>query len=248
MGANAQTSVPTFTAGEILTAANMNISARTGIPVFATSTTRDDAFGGSGEKTLAEGQFAYLEDSNTTQYYDGASWQAVGTAPGMKLITTVTISAAATTNVNNCFTSTYKNYLILSNLTTSANTGISIRLRVGGTDDTTANYNVGYHYGQVSGGAGNGFVNSSGQQEFDMMISNLNRAANFNMIVANPQITDYTTLSFNNLMAEGSTTGFYSFRGGGSFNQTTSFDGFSIFTGGAPTISGTINIYGMAIV
>ena len=37
MGANAQTSVPTFTAGEILTAANMNISARTGIPVFATT-------------------------------------------------------------------------------------------------------------------------------------------------------------------------------------------------------------------
>ena len=78
MGANAQTSVPTFTAGEILTAANMNISARTGIPVFATSTTRDAAFGGTGEKTLAEGQFAYLEDSNTTQYYDGAAWQSVG--------------------------------------------------------------------------------------------------------------------------------------------------------------------------
>lgn len=77
MGANAQTSVPTFTAGEILTAANMNISARTGIPVFATSTTRDAAFGGTGEKTLAEGQFAYLEDSNTTQYYDGAAWQSL---------------------------------------------------------------------------------------------------------------------------------------------------------------------------
>ncbi len=74
MGANAQTSVPTFTAGEILTAANMNISARTGIPVFATTTTRDAGFGGTGEKTLAEGQFAYLEDSNSTQYYDGASW------------------------------------------------------------------------------------------------------------------------------------------------------------------------------
>ena len=79
MGANAQTSVPTFTAGEILTAANMNISARTGIPVFADSTARDAAFGGTGEKTLAEGQFAYLEDTNATQYYDGSNWQAVAT-------------------------------------------------------------------------------------------------------------------------------------------------------------------------
>ena len=78
MGANAQTSVPTFTAGEILTAANMNISARTGIPVFADSTARDAAFGGTGEKTLAEGQFAFLEDTNATQVYDGSVWQAVG--------------------------------------------------------------------------------------------------------------------------------------------------------------------------
>ena len=83
MGANAQTSVPTFTAGEVLTAANMNISARTGIPVFADTTARDAAFGGTGEKTLAEGQFAYIEASNATQYYDGSSWQSVGTTPGL---------------------------------------------------------------------------------------------------------------------------------------------------------------------
>jgi len=79
MGANAQTSVPSFTAGEVLTAANMNISARTGIPVFADTTARDAAFGGTGEKTLAEGQFAYLENTNATQYYDGSAWQAVAT-------------------------------------------------------------------------------------------------------------------------------------------------------------------------
>lgn len=78
MGANAQTSVPTFTAGEVLTAANMNISARTGVPVFANSTARDAAFGGTGEKVLAEGQLAYLEDSNIVQYYDGASWSTLG--------------------------------------------------------------------------------------------------------------------------------------------------------------------------
>ena len=76
MGANAVTTVPVYTAGEVLTAADMNIT-NSGIPVFATTTTRDAAFGGAGEKTLAEGQFAYLEDTNTTQYYDGAAWQSV---------------------------------------------------------------------------------------------------------------------------------------------------------------------------
>jgi hypothetical protein len=75
--ANTQTSVPVFTSGQVLTAQQQN-QINTGIPVFADSTARDAAFGGTGEKTLAEGQFAFLEDTDTTQYYDGSSWQAVG--------------------------------------------------------------------------------------------------------------------------------------------------------------------------
>ena len=45
--ANTQIKVPLFAAAEVLTAANMNISAGTGIPVFATTVTRDAAFGGA---------------------------------------------------------------------------------------------------------------------------------------------------------------------------------------------------------
>ena len=78
MGANAQTTVPTFTAGQVLTADQQNQSARTGVPVFATTTTRDAAFGGAGEKTLAEGQLCYLESTNKVQYYDGAAWANLG--------------------------------------------------------------------------------------------------------------------------------------------------------------------------
>jgi hypothetical protein len=77
MGANAQTSVPLFVANSVLTAAQQNISAATGVPVFSTSVTRDAAFGGS-NKALAEGQLCYLEASNIVQYYDGAAWATVG--------------------------------------------------------------------------------------------------------------------------------------------------------------------------
>ena len=78
MGVNAQTSVPLFTAGEVLTAANQNISAGTGVPVFATTTTRDAAFGGTGEKVLAEGQTCYIEAApNRLQIYDGATWRPI---------------------------------------------------------------------------------------------------------------------------------------------------------------------------
>ena len=60
MGANAQTTVPTFVASQVLTAAQVN-QINTGVPVFADSTARTAAFGGSGEKVLAQGQLSYLE-------------------------------------------------------------------------------------------------------------------------------------------------------------------------------------------
>ena len=72
MGANAQTTVPTFTTGQVLTADQQNQSARTGVPVFATTTARNDAFGGTGEKTLAEGQLCYVEGTGL-QTYNGSA-------------------------------------------------------------------------------------------------------------------------------------------------------------------------------
>lgn len=98
MGANAQTSVPAFTAGQVLTAAQMT-QVNTGIPVFADSAARDAAFGGAGEKTLAEGQMAYLEDTNATQYYDGSSWAAVAGGKILQVVSTTktdTFSASVT--------------------------------------------------------------------------------------------------------------------------------------------------------
>ena len=86
MGANAVTTVPVYVAGEVLTAADLNIT-NSGIPVFADSTARDNSFGGTGEKTLAEGQTCYLEDSNIVQYYDGSSWATL--APTASAISAV---------------------------------------------------------------------------------------------------------------------------------------------------------------
>jgi hypothetical protein len=87
MGANAQTTVPTFTSGQVLTADQQNQSARTGVPVFADTTARDAAFGGAGEKTLAEGQLCYLEDTNKVQYYDGAAWANLGSVTNVEAFT-----------------------------------------------------------------------------------------------------------------------------------------------------------------
>ena len=110
MGANQQTSVPAFTAGQVLTA-QQQTEINTGVPVFADATARDAAFGGTGEKVLAEGQLCYLEDSNVVQYYDGSSWQTL--APQTQKIvqivtgsTSTAVTSSSTTFVDTGLTAT----------------------------------------------------------------------------------------------------------------------------------------------
>lgn len=114
MGANAQTAVPVFTAGQVLTAAQVT-QINTGIPVFATTTTRDAAFGGTGEKTLAQGQTCYIEATSTYQSYNGSAWVALTTAPGLVLVKSETVgSAVSSVTVTSCFNATYDSYKIMA--------------------------------------------------------------------------------------------------------------------------------------
>ena len=84
--ANTQTTVPTFIPGQVLEASQLVNSAATGVPVFATTVTRDAGFGGAGEKALAEGQLCYLESTNVVQYYDGAAWATLAPASSAAVV------------------------------------------------------------------------------------------------------------------------------------------------------------------
>jgi len=148
MGANAQTTVPTFISGQVLTADQQNQSARTGVPVFATTVERDAAFGGAGEKTLAEGQLCYLEDTNVVQYYDGSVWATVGPAAdsGLTLISTTTIgSAVSSVTVSGAFSATYDNYrIVVSGGVGSANGDLRLTFGATATGYYWAGYNSNY--------------------------------------------------------------------------------------------------------
>jgi hypothetical protein len=97
MGANAVTTVPVYTAGEVLTAADMNIT-NSGIPVFATTVTRDAAFGGAGEKTLAQGQTCYIEATSSYQTYTGSAWAAFGASKIAQVVSTTKTDGFSTTS------------------------------------------------------------------------------------------------------------------------------------------------------
>ena len=236
MGANAQTSVPTFTAGEILTAANMNISARTGIPVFATTVTRDAAFGGTGEKTLAEGQFAYLEDSNTTQYYDGAAWVAVG-ASGLTLISSTTIgSAVSSVTVSNAFSATYDAYKIIVTGGASSASNTALRLTLGA---TVTGYSMQLVYGTYANTPlAAGSTNQSSWLYTGGSASTTTLA--FFCDLYNPFLTELTFVQGVTLSA--GDAGFAA----GFLDNTTSYTAFTITPASGTITGGNVRVYGYA--
>ena len=68
----------TFVAGDVLTADQVNTFLMSqAIPVFASSTARDAAI-----TSPAEGQFAFLKDTDAFQVYTGSAWIAAGGAGG----------------------------------------------------------------------------------------------------------------------------------------------------------------------
>ena len=239
--ANTQTSVPVFTAGQVLTA-QQQTEINTGIPVFATTVTRDAAFGGTGEKTLAEGQFAYIEATNTTQYYDGANWQTVG-ASALTLLDVTTFSASAAVNVSNkLLAATYANYLIIVTYNSpTTNSTLNMRFRENVTDKATG-YNRGTIPLNITTNTTSTTTTSAGTtirlgifDTTDAKIStntiNLTLSANG----ANGQITSTCLDTSNNV-----------FDVMGAYNNTcTAITGFSLIPA-AGTITGTVRTYAYA--
>jgi hypothetical protein len=134
----AVTSVTNFSDGNVLTATALN-AVNCGIHVYSNAAARDAAYGGSGERTLVEGEYAYLLDTDQTLVYSGSSWVSVGTAPGLVYLTGASFSAVASVSLpTNTFSSTYKNYKIIFSVTDcSANNINYLRYRAAGSDLTT---------------------------------------------------------------------------------------------------------------
>lgn len=138
MGANAQTTVPTFTLGQVLTADQQNQSARTGVPVFASTVTRDAGFGGTGEKTLAEGQLCYVEGTGL-QTYNGSTWITWGTSPAVSGVVQV-----KSTTKTDTFTTTSTSFTDVTGLSvsitpTSASNKILVILDMNGSQQVGTN-------------------------------------------------------------------------------------------------------------
>lgn len=109
-----------FTTGDVLTAASANgYLASQVVMVFASAAARTSAIA-----SPQEGMFSYLKDTNSTEYYSGSAWVAVGGgAAGGKVLqvvqgitttsTTISTSSYADTSLSQAITPTSSSSKIL---------------------------------------------------------------------------------------------------------------------------------------
>jgi len=91
----------TFTTGEVLTAGDVNGYLMQGVLVFADAAARTAAI-----TSPQEGQVSYLKNTNSTEYYSGSAWVAVGgssplTTKGDLYTYSTTDTRLASSGVNN---------------------------------------------------------------------------------------------------------------------------------------------------
>jgi hypothetical protein len=232
MGANASTAVPVYASGEVLDASRLNLT-NSGIPVFSGTATRDAAFGGSGEKVLAEGQVVYLEDTDALQYYSGTSFVPVGGSSGLTLISATTVgTTVASVTVSSAFSATYDNYRVIYTGGV-ASTAVDLGITLGA---TTANYYFSFGYIPYGGAMQVVTVNNGASWAY---AGGANTALTFiSCDIFRPFAADETLITSNGANASNGNFG------GGYLNNTTSYTAFTITPSSGTITGGTIRVYG----
>ena len=176
-------------------------------------------------------------------------WGAAAGGGDFVLITAQTFSASSGVNVNSVFTSTYNNYKVIVNVTsTSTANDVDLRLRASGSDDTNSTYqytgvntysDIDTIYIQRNNGT-TSFARAGGSGED----SADNGATNMIWEFFNPQASLRTGVTYHVISSDGSRVIYDS--GVGIFDNTTSFDGFSLIVS-TGNITGKVYVYGYKV-
>lgn len=158
--------------------------------------------------------------------------------PGMVLVATSSFTTAATVSVDNCFTSTYSNYRIVVDTTSSAAAAdLQFRVRGSGSDVSTSTY--AYGVGRSSASAIL-FQGGSGSATFIYIGAMVNTSGDNTMVsidITRPALAAKTQISF---LASGYSQ--FVWYGFGANSNATAYDGFSLVPS-TGTITGTVRIY-----
>jgi hypothetical protein len=225
-----------FTAGEVLAAADLNDTFASKPPF---------AYGTATPTTTVEG-FIWYDENDTPpapKFWDGAAFQAISAPSGLVHIATESFSAVSSVSLNGCFTSTYDNYKIVYQLTTSVDANVLFRFRVAGVDASGANY-----VAQSSILATGSWTSlQSTGNDTDFLISVTDPAgtpeSHGDLTIGQPHDSVDSIVYGVTFGAKTGVTSGAPIVQGGKLDNGTSYDGFTLFPN-TGTMTGTLRVYG----
>jgi hypothetical protein len=239
---NDQGDITGVTAGTGITGGGTSGAVTITNDMATTITASGDIVVGTGSGTydnLPIGTTGQLLTADTTVSPYKVKWATpAAAASGLNLIATASFSGSTSVSVNNCFSATYTNYLLVVQTTSGSTNTTTLKMRVGGVDASTG-YFWGYYrlpLGVASptfsqfGAAGS--QTSATIQTFD---TNSILLMNF----ARPFLANKTSINWH--MTDDQGSGQYA-AGGVHQNNSTSYDGFTLTSDLAPT--GNYYVYG----
>lgn len=181
-------------------------------------------------KTFTTGDVLTASDTNT--FLANAGW--------VNISATTHSGTASTINFNSVFTSTYANYRIVCSWDAAASGGTYclMRMRVGGVDTTTTNYNS---YNQWVSQTSNGIDRSNSGTSWTAFFYGSSGRLQAEIFIVAPQLTKNTT--FFSTALDVRTADFVGATGAGVLRDTTAYDGFTFIAPG--NVNGVTTIYGL---
>jgi hypothetical protein len=174
-------------------------------------------------------------DSSTAT---GLKWATPSSTAGLIPIASTSFTSSTAVNIDNVFSSTYKSYRIVINLSSSANETINMRMRTSGSNYTASTYN---QRGYVSTNAlanifdnnqAQFFLGQSPQSTFGAVID-----------IYSPFLTAYTGFTHQQVgLSAGVSSDSRSTHG--FIDASRSDTGFTIYGGSTGSLTGTILTYG----
>jgi hypothetical protein len=195
-------------------------------------------------QTLAQYQSAQLIRTGTN------AWTVVpasggASASGLTLINATTFSAVASQSFNDVFSATYDNYVLMMDLSNTANEVLGLRYRVGGSDNTNATY--AYHIQSSNTGATTYSAANANTSTGNFISSSegTNTEKAINVTVFAPFLTERTHMNgYHNFSSSSGAAPYYGGILQSAFTATTSFTGFTVYVA-TGTMSGRIRVYGV---
>ena len=174
------------------------------------------------------------------------SFAASNPPSGLSFITGATFTTAASVSLPAAtFSAAYANYQFMFDIAdSSTDIALTLRFRIGGSDNTTSNYNNGFTGLDNLGNTQTKTVSQGTAFALTDISTGVDRQV-FNLMICNPFAAQKTEI--NGFVGRQATAlgGFAVMAGGGLFNATTSFDALTVIAS-TGTITGLYRVYGYA--